>query len=78
MPGHSPGARSHDGVGTSSATSRWPVRRFGASYIQREQIAVCSANSRTFDVCIVASCEIACSVPSSAAPSRSRWIVGVR
>ena len=53
MPGHSPGARSHDGVGTSSATSRCAVRRFGAAYIQREQIAVCSANSFSREVCSV-------------------------
>ena len=31
MPGHSPGARIHDGVGTSSAASRWPVRRLRTS-----------------------------------------------
>jgi hypothetical protein len=78
MPGHSPGARIHDGVGTSSATSRCAVRRFGAAYIQREQIAVCSANSFSREVCSEASCEIACSRPSASAPSRSRWIVGVR
>ena len=78
MPGHSPGARSHDGVGTSSATSRCAVRRFGAAYIQREQIAVCSANSRTVEVCSSASWAIACSVPSASAPRRSRWMVGVR
>ena len=78
MPGHSPGARIHDGVGTSSAASRCAVRRFGAAYIQREQIAVCSANSFSRDVCSVASCEIACSRPSAPAPSRRRWIVGVR
>ena len=29
MPGHSPGARIHDGVGTSSFASRCVVRRFG-------------------------------------------------
>ena len=78
MPGHSPGARIHDGVGTSSATSRWPVRRLGAAYIQREQIAVCSANSCTVEVCSTASWAIACSRPSASAPSRTRWMVGVR
>src|ERR687893_16494 len=45
IPGHSPGARIQDGVGTSSLASRWAVRRLGAAYIHREQIAVCSANS---------------------------------
>ena len=45
MPGHSPGARIHDGVGTSSATRRCVVRRFGAAYIIRVTTAVCSANS---------------------------------
>ena len=44
-PGHSPGARIHDGVGTSSAASRCVVRRFGAAYIIRVATAVCSANS---------------------------------
>ena len=33
MPGHSPGARIHDGVGTSSAATRCVVRRFGAAYM---------------------------------------------
>ena len=54
------------------------MRRFGAAYIQREQIAVCSANSFSRDVCSIASWEIACRRPSASAPSRSRWIVGVR
>ena len=28
IPGHSPGARIHDGVGTSSGATRWDVLRF--------------------------------------------------
>ncbi len=64
MPGHSPGARIHDGVGTSSATSRWVVRRFGAAYIIRVATAVCSANSCTVEVCSTTSWAIAVSRPS--------------
>ena len=78
MPGHSPGARIHDGVGTSSATSRCVVRRSGAAYMWRVASAVCSANSCTVEVCSNASWPIARSRPSRAAPSRTRWIVGVR
>ena len=33
MPGHSPGARIHEGTGTSRAASRCVVRRFGEAYI---------------------------------------------
>ena len=51
MPGVSPGARIHDGVGTSSAASRCPVRRFGEAYIIRVGTVVCSANSRIVEVC---------------------------
>ena len=76
MPGHSPGARIHDGVGTSSATSRCVVSRSGAAYMWRVAIVVCSANSRTVEVCSKASCPIARSRPSRAAPRRTRWIVG--
>ena len=47
MPGVSPGARIHEGVGTSRRASRWLVRRLGAAYIVRDGTAVCSANSRT-------------------------------
>ena len=78
MPGHSPGARIHDGVGTSSATSRCRVRRSGAAYIIRVGVQVCSANSRTVEVCSNASWAIAVSRPSFVAPRRTRWIVGVR
>jgi hypothetical protein len=78
MPGHSPGARSHDGVGTSSAATLCVVRRFGAAYIIRVGVAVCSAYSRTVEVCSSTSWAIAVRRPSSAAPSRTRWIVGVR
>ena len=59
MPGHSPGARIQDGVGTSSAASRWLVRRCGAAYMPRVATAVCSANSDTVEVCSITSCAIA-------------------
>ena len=78
MPGHSPGARIQDGVGTSSAASAVRVRRFGAAYIIRVASAVCSANSSTVEVCSATSWLTAVSLPSSPAPSRRRWIVGVR
>ncbi len=78
MPGHSPGARIHDGVGTSSAASRCVVRRFGAAYIIRVATAVCSANSRTVEVCSSTSWVMTESRPSRSAPSPIRWIVGVR
>ena len=45
MPGHSPGARIQDGVGTSSRTTRWVVRRCGAAYMCRVATADCSVNS---------------------------------
>ena len=72
IPGHSPGARIHDGVGTSSATSRWRVRRSGAAYIMRVGVQVCSANSRTVEVCSKASWPIARNRPSRPAPRRTR------
>ena len=72
IPGHSPGARIQEGVGTSSWATRCPVRRFGAAYITRVHTAVCSANSRTVEVCSTTSCEIAVRLPSALAPSRSR------
>ena len=50
-----PGARIHDGVGTSSAATWWVVRMFGAAYIIREQSAACSANSRNVEVWMTAS-----------------------
>ncbi len=78
MPGVSPGARIHDGVGTSSRTTRCVVRRFTAWYITRVGAAVCSANSWTVEVCSTTSCMIAVSRPSGSAPSRIRWMVGVR
>ncbi len=78
MPGHSPGARIQDGVGTSSRASRWPVRRVAAAYIIRLGTAVCSANSRSVEVCSTTSCASAVRRPSGSAPRRSRWIVGVR
>jgi hypothetical protein len=78
MPGHSPGARIHDGTGTSNAASRWVVRRFGAAYIVRLGTAVCSANSLIREVWETASIATAASLPSASHPSRTRWIVGVR
>ena len=78
MPGVSPGARIHDGVGTSRRTSRWLVRRLGAAYIVRVATAVCSANSRNVELCSKTSCEIAVRRPSASAPRRTRWMVGVR
>ena len=78
MPGHSPGARIQDGTGTSSAASRWVVRRFGAAYIIRAGSPVCSANSLIREVCSTTSMAIAVSRPSRPAASRMRWMVGVR
>ncbi len=78
MPGHSPGARIHDGTGTSSAASRWVVRRCGAAYIIRAGTAVCSANSLIREVCSTTSTLIAVSRPVRSAPIRMRWMVGVR
>jgi hypothetical protein len=78
IPGHSPGARIQDGVGTSSAARRCVVRRFSVAYIIREQIAACSANCSSVEVCSIASWTSAVSAPSRRAPSRMRWIVGVR
>ena len=45
MPGHSPGARIHDGVGTSSATRRWRGAPVGRRVHDARGDAVCSANS---------------------------------
>ncbi len=66
------------GAGTSSLASRCVVRRAGAAYISRVAVAVCSANSAFCEVCSTTSWLIAVSVPSGCAPSRSRWMVGVR
>jgi hypothetical protein len=78
IPGHSPGARIQEGVGTSSRARRCVVRRVGDAYIIRVATAVCSANSLTVELCSTTSWTIACSRPSPSAPSCSRWIVGVR
>jgi hypothetical protein len=78
IPGHSPGARIQAGTGTSSRTRRCVVRRCSAAYMCRVATAVCSANSLTVPVCSTTSCAIAVSLPSAPAPSRSRWLVGVR
>jgi hypothetical protein len=66
------------GTGTSSAASRWVVRRFGAAYIVREQIAICSAYPLIFAVCWTTSWAIAVSRPSPSAPSWIRWTLGGR
>ena len=78
IPGHSPGARIQEGVGTSSRASRCVVLRVGDAYIMRVATAVCSANSLTVELCSTTSWTMACSRPSPSAPSCSRWIVGVR
>ncbi len=78
IPGHSPGARIHEGDGTSSRATRCVVRRFSPAYSIRVTTAVCSAKSRSVEVCSTTSWQIAVSRPSSSAPSRIRWIVGVR
>ena len=66
-------------VGTSSATRRW--RRAGGRAPRTSCASasqVCSANSRTVEVCSKASWAIAVRRPSLVAPRRTRWIVGVR
>ena len=77
-PGASPGARIHDGVGTSSAASRWAVRPLGVAYIIRLTTAVCSANSTSVEVCWTTSCAQRGQPAVRSAPSRTRWRVGVR
>ena len=78
MPGHSPGARIHDGVGTSSATSRCRVRRSGAAYIMRVGVHGLLgelAHGRGLLEGVVGDR----GQPAVAvAPRRTRWIVGVR
>ena len=78
MPGASPGARIHDGTGTSSGTSRCDVRRASAAYMLRVPTVVCSANSLIREVCSSASCTMAVIRPSSVAPRATRCRVGVR
>ncbi|CAM5746153.1 hypothetical protein SAFG77S_11857 [Streptomyces afghaniensis] len=72
MPGASPGARIHDGEGTSSATTRCSVRLWGVAYITRAGTAACSTNSSIREVCVVTSCTREVRRPSASAPSRSR------
>ena len=55
---------------------RPPVRR--RRTCTRVATAVCSANSLIREVCSTTSWLIAVSRPSASAPSRSRWMVGVR
>ncbi len=76
MPGASPGARIHDGEGTSSAATRCTVRLCGAAYITRAGTAACSTNSLMREVWVVTSCTTDVRRPSAAAPSRSRCSVG--
>jgi hypothetical protein len=78
IPCDSPGARMIVGGGSSRAVTRWVVRRLGAAYITRLQTAICSAYSLPVEVCSIASWAIAVRRPSASAPSRTRWIVGVR
>jgi hypothetical protein len=70
IPGHSPGARIQDGVGTSSRTTRWVVRRCGAAYMCLVATADCSANSLSVEVWSMTSWPTAISRPSGPAPSR--------
>ncbi len=78
MPGHSPGARIQEGVGTSSAATRWDVRNAGVPYMTRAGTAACSTNSFTREVYVVTSCTRAVSRPPESAPRRSRCRVGAR
>ncbi len=78
MPGVSPGARNHDGVGTSRRARRWVLRRAAPPYIARATVAVCSVNSFRREDWLNASWETAVMVPSFAAPRRTRENVGVR
>ena len=84
MPGHSPGARIHDGVGTSSATSRCVVRRFGAAYIIRVgDGGLLGELLRRVEVCSTTSWAIAVSRPSRVgaepdALDRRRAVAGER
>ena len=78
MPGVSPGARMIVGGGTCSRASRCVVRRFSPAYSTRVAVAVCSANSLIIEVVSTTSWLIAVIRPSASAPSRIRWIVGVR
>ncbi len=78
IPGHSPGARIQDGVGTSSRTTRWVVRRCGAAYMCLVATADCSVNSLRVEVWSKTSWHTAASRPSGLAPSRTRWIAGAR
>jgi len=72
IPGHSPGARIQDGVGTSSRTTRWVVRRWGAAYMCLVATADCSANSLSVEVWSITSWHSATSLPSRPEPSRTR------
>ena len=78
MPGASPGARIHVGLGTSSRVSRWRVRRFAPAYIIRAGTRGLLGELDQPEDCSHTSWAIAVSVPSCSAPSRMRWIVGVR
>ncbi len=65
MPGHSPGARIHDGVGTSSRASRCVVRRFAPAYIIRVgDRRLLGELDAAVEVCSTTSCAIAVSRPS--------------
>ncbi len=76
IPEASPGARIQEGLGTSRATTRCPVRLFGKAYMTRAGTAACSTNSFTVEVWVTTSWLTAVCTPSRSAPSRTRWIVG--
>ncbi|SCE60436.1 hypothetical protein GA0115253_108463 [Streptomyces sp. Termitarium-T10T-6] len=77
-PGASPGARIQVGDGTSSRTTWLAVRWASASYSTRATPALGSTNSYTVDVWFNERCSRASSRPSGAAPSLTRWVVGLR
>ncbi len=77
-PGASPGARMNVGVGTSSRTRRLAVWWASAPYITRATPALGSTNSYTVEVALTALCSSARRRPSVSAPSRTRWVVGLR
>ena len=83
IPGHSPGRAHPRRRRDVQRDSRCVVRRFGAAYIIRVATAVCSANSRTVEVCSTTSWAIAVRRPSRVgaephALDRRRAVAGQR
>ncbi len=78
IPGHSPGARIQEGLGTSRATTRCAVLLCGEAYMTRAGTAACSTNSLIREVCVATSWDTARSTPSRSAPRRTRCTVGAR